>query len=179
MLLLSNIMINQLKEIGEFALRSRDINAELTLANYDNIVQEAEKYVEEDKKKKEAAEFRNKGDNLVYTTEKSLKDFGDKISDSDKKNIEDKVGALKEMLKQSNPAAEQIQKAMDELTQASYKLAEEVYKSSTQQQAQGQQAGPSQSGSSEADTQKEQPSQQGPKEGEVIDAEYKEEDQKK
>jgi molecular chaperone DnaK len=168
------------KDLGTGKEQSIRITAPQKLSEDDinKMVQEAEKYADEDKAKKEAAELRNKADNLVYSTEKSLKDFGEKISDSDKKNIEAKIQALKELLKQANPTKEQIEKAMEELTQASYKLAEEVYKASTQQQQkQAQSQGPSGPGP-QGPGQEQEPPQQGPKEGEVIDAEYKEEDKK-
>jgi len=118
--------------------------------------------------------LRNKGDNLVYTTEKSLKDFGSKVSDSDRKNIEEKMAHLKEILKKQDVQSEELQKAIDELTQASYKLAEEVYKSSAKG-AQGAQGAQPSSGA--ADTHGKGANQESgsAKDGEAIDADYKEE----
>ncbi len=164
------------KDLGTGKEQSIRITApqKLSKEEIDRMIKEAEMYAEEDRKRRELAELRNKADNLVYTTEKSLKDFGDKISGSDKSNIESKLQTLKEILKKSDATKEEIQKAMDELTQASYKLAEQVYKASTQQQ----QSGTTTSGPSQGqDTQKDN-SQQA-KEGEVIDAEYKEEEDNK
>jgi len=160
------------KDLGTGKEQSIRITApqKLSKEEIDKMIKEAEMYAEEDKKRKELAELRNKADNLVYTTEKSLKDFGSKISESDRKNIEEKLNNLKEIIKKPNPTKEEIEKAMDELTQSSYKLAEEVYKASTQQQA-GSQHGSSSAGDKQS-------SQEKPKEGEVIDAEYKEEDNK-
>ena len=160
------------KDLGTGKEQSIRITApqKLSKEEIDKMIKEAEMYAEEDKKRKELAELRNKADNLVYTTEKSLKDFGSKISESDRKNIEEKLNNLKEIIKKPNPTKEEIEKAMDELTQSSYKLAEEVYKASTQQQA-GSQYGSSSAGDKQS-------SQEKPKEGEVIDAEYKEEDNK-
>lgn len=162
------------KDLGTGKEQSIRITApqKLSEEEIEKMVKEAEKYAEEDKRKKELAELRNKADNLVYTTEKSLKDFGSKISETDKKNIESKLNTLKEILKKQSPTKEEMQRAMDELTQASYKLAEEVYKASTQKEAQPR------GGTQQAETQPEQSAQQGAKEGEVIDAEYKEEDSK-
>ena len=96
-----------------------------------------------------------------YTTEKSLKDFGGKISEAERKGIEEKLNNLKEIIKRSDATKEEIQKAMDELTQASYKLAEEVYKASTEKRSQ---AGGSQTQEKEKESH----------DGEVIDADYKE-----
>lgn len=150
----------------------------LSETDIDSMVKEAERYAEEDKKKKEVAELKNKADTLVYSTEKSLKDFGSKVSDSDKKNIEEKVNALKELLKKADINKDEIEKAMDELTKASHKLAEEVYKASTQQQAQ-QQAGPGGGAGAQEGPQPKEEEPKKAKEDEVIDAEYKEEDDKK
>jgi molecular chaperone DnaK len=161
------------KDLGTGKEQSIRITApqKLSQEEIDRMVREAERYAEEDKKKKELAETKNKAEGLIYTTEKSLKDFGDKVSEADKKNIESKLSQLKELLKKSDVQVSEIQKGIDELTQASYKLAEEVYKASAQKEAQAKaqtQEGP-------------QAKEEGPaeaKEGEVIDAEYKEEDNK-
>ena len=100
-----------------------------------------EKYSEEDKKRKELAELHNKADAFVYSTEKSLKDYGDKVSSDEKKNIEEKLAALKELLKKSDATKEEIEKSLEELTKVSHKLAEEVYKATAaKQQAEHAQA---------------------------------------
>ncbi len=155
------------KDLGTGKEQSIRITApqKLSKEEIDRMVKEAEMYAEEDKKRRELAELRNKADNLVYTTEKSLKDFGGKISETERKNIEEKLNNLKEILKRSDAKNEEIQKAMDELTQASYKLAEEVYKASTEKRSQAS------SGPQEKKEEK-------TKEGEVIDADYKEENNK-
>ena len=121
--------------------------------------------------------LRNKADTLVYTTEKALKDFGDKVSESDKKDIQNKLEALRAVLKLSDAKNEQIQKAIDELTSASHKLAEQMYKAQTQQQAQpgaGQTAGagPESAGPDKPEAEKK------PKDEDVVDAEYKDENNK-
>ncbi len=171
------------KDLGTGKEQSIRITAPQKLSDedIDKMVKDAEMYAGEDKKRKEVAEVRNKADNLIYTTEKSLKDYGAKVPETEKKNIEDKVQILKEVLKKSDPAKEEIEKAMEELTKASYKLAEEVYKASTQEQAQGAQgAGAETAQQAEAAQQPgaEEPEQPQAKEGEVIDAEYKEADNK-
>lgn len=136
------------------------------------MVKEAEKFAEEDKKKKEDVELRNRADTAAYATEKSLKDFGDKVSDDEKKKIQEKLDILKEILKKSDAGKEEIQKALDELTQASHKLAEQIYKASAQSQDQG-------AGADQQDPQAgagQQPKEEEkPKDPEVVDAEYKEE----
>ncbi len=86
---------------------------------------EAEAHEAEDKKKRELIEARNHADSLVYTTEKSLKEYGDKIDAAEKQKIEDAVAALKKAMEGSD--ADAIKKGSDELMQASHKLAEAVY----------------------------------------------------
>ncbi|HIE35708.1 MAG TPA: molecular chaperone DnaK [Candidatus Omnitrophica bacterium] len=159
------------KDLGTGKEQSIRITApqKLSQEEIDRMVKEAQMYAEEDKKRKELAELKNKADTLIYTTEKSLKDYGNKISENDKKDIEEKLNRLKEIIKKSDITKEEIQKVMDDLTKSSYKLAEEVYKATNQGQAQqGPQAGPSQQ------TQQEEK----PKDGDVIDAEYKDEGNK-
>lgn len=109
------------------------------------MVKDAELHAEEDKKIKEKAEVRNEADNLIYSTDKSLKDFGDKITDADKNNIEQAKEELKKALESEN--LEDIKTKSEALKQASYKLAEEVYKSAQQQQ--GAEAGSEQQNTNE------------------------------
>ncbi len=92
----------------------------------EKMVKDAEMNADADKSLKESAEAKNNADNLIYSTEKSLKDFGDKVSEEDRSKIE----AAKEDLKKALEAAdlEQIKAKTEELTQASHKLAEEMYK---------------------------------------------------
>ena len=142
----------------------------------EKMVKEAERYAEEDKKKKEMAEAKNKADTLVYSTEKALADYGDKISEADKKAIENKVNELKELLKKSDVTKDTLDKASEELTKASHKLAEEVYKASTQQQQQGQ-PGP-EAAAQEPEPGTESQEEEKAKDKDVVDAEYKEEDDK-
>jgi molecular chaperone DnaK len=89
------------------------------------MVRDAEAHADEDKKKREAIEARNHADSLVYSTEKSLKEYGDKIDAVEKGNIENKLAELKKLMDGEN--AEAITKATDELAQASHKLAEAMY----------------------------------------------------
>ncbi len=162
------------KDLGTGKEQSIKITApqKLSREEIDKMVKEAQQYAQEDEKRRQLAELRNKAENLAYITEKTLKELGDKVPQAEKSNIEEKIKTLREKVKSDN--AQDIQKAMDELTQASHRIAEEVYKKS--QSAQGSQtqgsAGSSQ-GSQEADSGKE-----GSKKDDVIDAEYKEEDSK-
>ena len=91
------------------------------------MVKEAEANKEEDKKKRDSVDARNQADTLLHATEKNLKEHGSKISDVDKKAIEDGSSALKESLKSED--IEDIKKKTEALVQASMKLGEAIYKS--------------------------------------------------
>ena len=124
----------------------------------DRMVREAEQYAEEDRRRREAAEAKNRAEQLVYQTEKSLKDYGDKISDEDRSTVESALTNLKEKLAGDDTVA--ITSATEALQQASYKLAEAVY-------AQAQ-PGPGQAQAGTATT-ADQGTTQG--DGDVVDAE--------
>jgi molecular chaperone DnaK len=102
------------------------------------MVKDAELHAEEDKKERERAEVVNEADNLVYSTEKSLREYGDKVGEEDRKNIESSVAELKKALEAGN--VEDIKTRSEALKQAAYKLAEEVYKSASAQQQAAQDA---------------------------------------
>ncbi|MCD8375265.1 MAG: molecular chaperone DnaK [Oscillospiraceae bacterium] len=95
----------------------------------DKAVREAEQYAAEDAKRKEEVDVRNQGDQMVYQTEKTLSELGDKVSASDKSEVESKLAALKSALSGTDTAA--IKSATEDLTQTFYKLSETLY----QQQA--------------------------------------------
>tara|TARA_B100000674_G_C37116386_1_gene591368 strand:- start:123 stop:527 length:405 start_codon:yes stop_codon:yes gene_type:complete len=91
------------------------------------MVKDAEANKEADKKKREAVDVRNQADSLIFSTEKSLKEHGGKISDEDKKSIENAISELKTSLKGSD--TEDLKKKTQNLVQVSMKLGEAVYKS--------------------------------------------------
>jgi len=99
------------------------------------MMKDAELHAEEDKKQRETAEVRNQADTLIYSTEKSLQELGDKVDSATKDQINDKIKDLRKAMEGSDVQA--IKKAQDELMQASHKLAEMMY----QQAASGAQAG--------------------------------------
>lgn len=102
----------------------------------ERMVAEAQRYAEEDRKAKEAAEARNRADSLVYQTEKLLRDLGDKVPADQKSDIESKIAEVRAALNTDDTA--RINRASEELQQASYKLSEIMY-----QQAAGAQTGTS------------------------------------
>jgi molecular chaperone DnaK len=101
------------------------------------MVKEAEEHAEEDKKEREKVEVQNEADTLIYSTEKSLTDYGDKISDEDKQSIQSAVDELKKA--KEGEDVDDIRQKMEQVKQASHKLAEEMYKNAGGQEAGGAQ----------------------------------------
>ncbi len=135
----SGILHVSAKDLGTGKEQSIKITSSTKLSkdDIDKYVKEAEQYAADDKKKKEEIEAKNEADNLVYATEKSLKEHGDKISQDEKLKIEQAINETKEAIKGGDIA--KIKDAKEKLSTASHKLAEEVYKAAqqAQQQAQG------------------------------------------
>ncbi|MDM8552512.1 molecular chaperone DnaK [Desulfobacterales bacterium HSG2] len=102
----------------------------LSEAEIDQLVKDAELHAEEDKAKRELVEARNTADSLIYQTEKSIKDLGDKVDSDTKSNIENAISNLKKVM-DGDDAAE-IKRLSEELTQASHKLAEAMYQQASQ-----------------------------------------------
>ncbi|MDR2177374.1 MAG: molecular chaperone DnaK [Treponema sp.] len=107
----------------------------LSESDIDKMVKEAEIHAEEDKKERERAEVRNDADNMIYSTEKNLKDLGGKVDAAEKAKIEETIADLKKALEGGD--IETIKNKTEALKQASYKIAEEIYK----QQGQAGQGG--------------------------------------
>src|SRR3954463_3041263 len=134
----------------------------------EKMKRDAESHAAEDKKRRETIDLKNQGENLVYQTEKSLKDYGEKVSADVRGNIESAINALKDALKTDD--ADAIKKTMENLTNVSYKLAEEMYKQ------QGGQPGAAPAGAPGAGPAPEAQTDRGTtekkKDEDVIDAEY-------
>ena len=125
----------------------------------DKAVKEAEQFAAEDAKRKEEVDIRNQGDQMVYQTEKTLEEMGDKIPAGDKASVESALGKLKETLKGTDTQA--IKNATEELTKAFYAVSEKLY---GQQGGQAGQPGPDMGG---------QAQQGGTSAGpDVVDADY-------
>ena len=124
------------KDLGTSKEHSIKITASSGLSEEEirNMVKDAEAHAEEDKTRKEAAEARNQLDSLVYSTEKSLKEYGDDLEAEVKSNIEAALEKAKKALEGDDAAA--MRTAAEELNQASHKLAEAMYAKASQQQAQ-------------------------------------------
>tara|TARA_B100001248_G_scaffold259212_1_gene244818 strand:+ start:471 stop:2417 length:1947 start_codon:yes stop_codon:yes gene_type:complete len=134
----------------------------------EKMVNEAQTHAEEDKSKKETVESRNQADSMVYSTEKSLKEHGNKLDAGDKENIEKAIEDLKNTLKNDNADASEIKTKLEALNTASMKLGEMMYKQNPQSQG--------------AESEKENASDKGPNENgakdeNIVDADFEEVDE--
>ena len=151
------------KDLGTGKEQSIRITASsgLSKEEIDKMVRDAEAHAEEDNRKREAIEARNHADSMVYSTEKSLREFGDKIDAVEKGNIENKIAELKKIMEGED--AEAIKKATDDLAQAAHKLAEAMYAKTQEAGGEGAAAaGSDQSGASKHTDEK------------VVDADFEE-----
>ena len=114
-------------------------SSNLSKADIERMTREAEAHAEEDKKFQELVETRNKADQLISATEKTLKENPDKVSEGDKKNIEDAIEELKKVKDGDDKGA--IDAAIEKLSQASHKFAEDLYREAQAQQQAGANAG--------------------------------------
>ncbi len=111
----------------------------LSKEEIDKLIKDAELHAEEDKKKRDLVDARNHADALIYSTEKSIKDLGNKIDASTKSKVEAAIEPLKKAMEGDD--ADEIRRLSEELTQASHKLAEAMYQQASQNDAQQQHAG--------------------------------------
>ena len=146
----------------------------LSKEEIDRMGKEAESHAEEDRKYKEDVEVKNRADSLIYSTEKMLKEHRDKISDADARNVESSLEEAKKAVQEGDIGY--IQSAVEKLTSSAHKLAEVMYQSATP----GDQAGaPPQAQAPPSSEEKPNGEAQGKPDGEVIDAEYVDVDEKK
>ena len=130
----------------------------LTDEEISQMVKDAESNKEADKKKRESVDSRNQADTLLHSTEKNLKEHGDKVTDADKKTIEDASATLRNALKGTD--VEEIKKKTQDLVQASMKLGEAIYKS--------------QQSAKPGDAPKDAKKEEGKKDDNVVDADFEE-----
>ena len=152
------------KDMGTGEEQSIKITASsgLSEAEIEKLVKDAEMHAEEDKKRKELIEARNHADALVYSVEKNIKEFGDKVDASEKENIEQAIARVKKAIEGDD--IDEIRKSQDELTNVSHKLAEAMYAKT----AGGSGPGPGAAGAAGADA-----SGTG-KDDDVVDADFEE-----
>ncbi|HDR16504.1 MAG TPA: molecular chaperone DnaK [Desulfobacteraceae bacterium] len=150
------------KDMGTGKEQSIKITASSGLSEEEiqSLVKDAEMHAEEDKRKRELIDARNTADSMIYTTEKSIKEAGDKLDAPTKENIEQAIEKLRKAMEGDD--AGEIKRLTDELTQASHKLAEAMYASASQQQQAGASAEEATSGA------------QGSSDDDVVDADFEE-----
>jgi molecular chaperone DnaK len=149
------------KDMGTGKEQSIKITASSGLSEQEieKLVKDAELHAEEDKKKRELIDARNSADALVYSTEKSVKEVGDKIDAATKENVNSAIEKLRAAISGDN--LDEIKRLTEELTQASHKLAEIMYANAAQDQPQG--------GGPQADA-----SEGSAKDDDVVDADFEE-----
>ena len=156
------------KDLGTGKEQSIKITASsgLSEAEIQKLVREAEAHAEEDKLRKELIETRNHADSLVYSVEKNVKDFGDKVDAAEKTKIEEAITKTKKALEGDD--IEAIKKAQDELMNVSHKLAEAMYAKTA-----GGQGGPGADGGAQQQAGDQQQAS-GKKNDDVVDADFEE-----
>jgi molecular chaperone DnaK len=161
------------KDLGTGKEQSIRITASsgLTEEEIKKMVRDADAHSDEDKKKKQLAEARNEADTLVYSTEKSLKDYGDKLSDSEKQEIQEALEQCRK-LKDTSTEPSEIKSATENLMTKSHKLAEHLYKGAGAQPGAEAGAGAGEPGAGP------QAGAKGPEE-EVVEAEFEDVDKDK
>ncbi len=158
------------KDLGTGKETSIKITASSGLSEEEikKMVKDAEAHAEEDKKRREAIDAKNSLDGLIYSTEKSMKDFGSNLSADDTKNINAALEEAKKALTKDN--AEELKAAAEALTKATHKLSEEMYKKASAAQAGAAGAGESAAGASSTGAEKKDK-----KDGDdVVDADFEE-----
>ena len=146
----------------------------LDQSQVERMVREAEQHADEDEQRREEIEARNRADSLVYGTEKGLSEYGDKIGEEEKSQIETALNDLKTALKEEEADISRIRELTQALEQASYKMAEAMYKDVGQQAAAGEGPPPGEApGGGPGDAPS---SETGPAGDDVVDAEFRSSD---
>jgi molecular chaperone DnaK len=158
------------KDLGTGKEQSIKITASsgLTEQEIQKLVKEAEAHAEDDKRKRELIEARNQADAMVYSVEKNIKEFGDKVDAADKAKIESAIARVKKAIVGED--IDEIKRSQEELTNVSHKLAEAMYAKATDSQAG---AGAGAGAGAYSDTSGTQPGT-GKKDDDVVDADFEE-----
>ena len=148
------------KDLGTNKEQSITITATNTLTDeeIDKMMKEAEAHKEEDNKKKEAADTKNEAEQVIFMTEKALKDLGDKVTDKEKEETESLIESTKKTVEEGN--VEEIKKAKDKLLSKANELATKVYEEAAKNQ--------------QTENSTEEPKEKDNKKDDVVDAEYEE-----
>ncbi|MHB1013829.1 MAG: molecular chaperone DnaK [Desulfurivibrionaceae bacterium] len=138
------------KDLGTGKEQSIRITASSGLSEEEikRMQKDAEAHADEDRKRKELVETKNQADSMMYATEKSMKDLGDKVDSETKNKVQVEIDSLKKLMESDD--VEAIKKGLESLTQASHKLAEMMYAQATKDKAAEGAGGPGQTGASGA-----------------------------
>jgi len=128
------------------------------------MVEEAAKHAEEDKKKKERAEKRNNADSLCFSIERLLKDSGDKIEDSDKKDLEEGVKEIKEIIEKEDFDEEELEKKVEKLTERMQEVSKKMYEKASKESSEKKEEGKEDNEEKKSDKKEDEV-----KEGEVVE----------
>ena len=123
----------------------------LSDADIEKMVKDAEAHAEEDKKRRAGVESKNQAESLIHSTEKSLQEYGDKVSETDRKSIEDAVASLKAAIEASEPDADDIQAKTQRLMEVSMKLGQAIYQAQQAEASEGSAGGKDDDGVVDAD----------------------------
>ncbi|MEW6684677.1 MAG: molecular chaperone DnaK [Candidatus Edwardsbacteria bacterium] len=158
------------KDLGTSKEQSIRITASsgLTKEEVEKMKKDAEAHAEEDRKKREVIEARNQADALVYSTQKTLREYGDKISSEDRRKIEEAIEKVKNVMKGENAA--EIRRAIEDLNTAAYKIGEAIYAKTKGAPEAGPEPPP------EFERKEEKPKEEKPKGEGAVEAEYRVED---
>jgi len=149
----------------------------LTEAEIKQMVKDAESHGEEDKRKKQLAEARNEADNMVYSVEKSLREFGDKVPEDERSKIQAAIDGTKKAMESDN--ADTIKSAVQELSTVSHKLAEEMYKKASAQAGEGGEGGQGEGSAAGGEEEGPKPKPKPKPKEDVVDADFEEVDKDK
>jgi molecular chaperone DnaK len=134
----------------------------LTKEEIDKMVKDAESHAEDDRKKRDLVEARNQADTLIYSTERSIKDLGEKVDAATKTKVEEAVDKLRKAMEGEDK--DEIRRLSEELTNASHKLAEAMYQQASQAEGRSPGGGAEAAGGAKAATPEE----------DVVDADFEE-----
>jgi len=157
------------KDLGTGKAQSIKITGAQKLSDeeIEKMKKDADSHAEEDKKRRESAEIINEAETLAYTTEKLFKDFEGKADEKEISTLKGKIMELKELLKPETKDTDAIKKKMEEINEIAQKLSTELYKKAAEEQAK------------KSNTEKKESSDEKSSDENVVDADYKMEDEKK
>jgi len=169
----NGILTVHAKDLGTGKEQSIKITNSTNLSEEEikRMVEEAQKNTEEDRKRKELIDLKNQADNIIYTTEKLLKEQGDKVSQQDRLSLETALNNLKNVMNSEDSIA--IKKAMEEVTNVTYRITQELYKSASTSSSTAGSSTTSSSTTSSSTTSSSTEEDKSDQKSRVVDTDYK------